>query len=601
MPNHPCQKTAGALLLLLAIAPSLLWAADLLVQLDRNRLSAHETLSMRLIADGGASGEPDFTPLTQDFDILSRGQSKTTSIVNGAMSQTREWNLELAPKRTGRLVIPPLSLGHARSQAVTVEVGEQDAGASDAGPRPLFVRATAATMTPYVQQAFDYRVRVYFQAQPQQATLSDPVAEGANIERSGDDLADEEVIDGQRYNVIERRYQVIPNRSGQLRIQGPRLDAVVPDTNPGSQRDPFADLDDAFGGSFFQGFPTIQGLGHPGRRVVERAEDLEIRVRAQPDGSDAHWLPATSVQLSDEWTPAPAAFRVGEPLTRTLTITAQGVTAAQLPNLDLGALDGVQVYADQPRSEDLSGSAHPTAIKSFKVALVPTRAGALTLPEIRLHWWDTSADAPRVAVVPARTVEVAGAPSTGAQPPLADLPPTGGESTPIQQQPETAPTAPPDRAARGYAGLWPWLALLLGCAWLGTLIWWRRERRSRLTGDSSGDGRGRTVESLSAARRQIESACLSNDARAARAALMAWSHIRWPGQAPQGLGELSMRVGGDDIAAILNAIDRAIYAPPTEVWDGVTAWKQLAPRLDDAAKAASARAGEPLPELYPNP
>ncbi|AFL72911.1 BatD family protein [Thiocystis violascens] len=602
MPKCRSLKHLSSLSILLLLATSLAWAANLQVQLDRNRLTVQDTLTLRLIADGTTSGEPDFTPLTQDFDILGRGQSKMTSIVNGAMSHTRQWTLELAPKRTGALSIPSLSLGNARSQSLTVEVTESNGGGAEDGSRPIFLEADAETKAPYVQQAFEYRVRAYFQDEPLRATLSDPLADGATVERIGEDRGYEEFVDGQRYLAIERRYRVIPNRSGPLAIQGPRLEAVVPDTRAGRQHDPFADLDQAFGGTLFQGFPQMQGLGNPGRRLVDRAGDLEIQVRAQPDGSGTPWLPATSVQIADEWTPSQPTFRVGEPLTRTLTVTAQGVTAAQLPTLDLGTLDGVQVYPDQPQSEDLSGESVPTAIKSFKIALVPTRAGPLTLPEIRLHWWDTVADEPRVAVVPARTLEVAAAPSGGAGPSPVIEATTGSEPTGSAESSPDATRQPrsPAHPGIGTTGFWPWLTLLLGLAWLGTLVWWRRERRSRLTVTNPiQEAQDRRAASLNAARRQVEKTCLAGDARAARAALLDWAHARWPDHAPQGLSELANRLGGEEIGDLLHVIDRAIYAPPGEVWDGAAAWQTLAPWLGGATRDAPARADDPLPELYP--
>ena len=585
-----------ALLIWLLLAGGLTWAAAPQVQLDRNRVSAGETLTLRLNADSSATGEPDFTPLEQDFDILSRGQSKMTSIVNGVISNTRQWTLQLAPKRMGRLMIPAISLGAAQSQATAVEVvADADRSPAD-GPRPLFMEAEAEHQTPYVQQPFGYRVKLYFRQQPQQAALSDPQADGATIQRVGEDHGREQVINGQTYIVIERTYLVTPQRSGPLTIQSPRLDAVVPEPRPGTQRDPFADLDEAFGGSLFQGMP---GMGSPGRRVVERAPDLTLQIRAQPAGSVSPWLPATSVQLSDEWTPTPPVFQVGEPLTRTLTITAQGTTAAQLPNLDAGMLDGVQVYPDQPRAEDLSGVAAPTAIKSFKIALVPSRAGPLTLPEIRLDWWDTVADAPRVAIILARTVEVAPAPAGTAAPPVASTEPA------VTAAPEiAAPADPKPRqdvvAGQPDAGWWPWLTLLLGLVWLATLGWWRRERRARRTASGAVNLKLEEAnESLRAARRQIERACADSDARAARAALIRWGQICWPAQAPSGLGELAGRLGGEGIETLLSALDRAIYAPSSEVWDGATAWKILAPHLREATANGAEQTVDPLPELYP--
>ncbi len=589
------------LVILLGCAVTAVSAAEIHVRLDRQRLDLGEVLELQLSAEGDTDQDPDFSPLTQDFDILGRGQSQVTSIINGKISHTRQWNLQLAPKRVGQLRIPAIAVGKDRSEPVTVNVVEQGAGGATATagaePKPLFVRAEVANSAPYVQQATDYRVKVYFRQQPQRAVLSEPQAEGATLQQVGEDRGYDESVDGVAYRVIERRYRLTPQRSGRISIQAPRLEAMLEDPNQADRRDPFADLDQAFGGRLFQGFPTLPGITHPGRRVVERAPEIDLEVRPQPAGAGSAWLPATSVQIADEWTPSPPVFRVGEPVTRSLTITATGTTAAQLPNLDLGSIAGAQVYPDQPRGEDLATGADPSATKSFKIAVIPNRAGRLILPEIRLPWWDTLADQPRVAVVPARTVEVAPASGSASQsqpvePPVAAPPET--RSTPQAANSSAVATL------GGRADIWPWVSVALGAGWILTLLWRRGERRSRLKPAgapeqvaSAGSG------SLASARREVERACLSNDPRAARASLITWARIRWPNLATQGLEALRIQVGDEAFGATLRAIDRAIYAPPGENWDGAMGWKTLAPFIDGFTASAEGAEVDPIPDLYP--
>lgn len=599
-----------ASLALLMVVAQFARAGDLRVQLDRERVSLGETLNLQVTSDGAESGDPDFSSLAKDFEILSQGQSRVTSIINGAMSHTRQWNLELAPKRLGRLTIPPLTLGGSQSQAEAVEVvaADQPGQAGQAGgPRALFVEAEAAVKSPYVQQAFDYKVKVYFSQQPQRAALADPVADGASIQRVGEDRSYDQFVGNKHYAVIERHYLIIPQRSGELTIQGPRLEALIPDRSARRPNDPFSDLDQAFGGSMFQDFANFPGFGQPSRKVVERAKDLALQVRPQPATGGANWLPATSVQLSDEWTPTPPVFKVGEPVTRTLTITASGVTAAQLPDLSLGVPDGAQFYPDQPHGEDLPGAGSPNSVKTFKVALVPIRPGTLRLPEIRLAWWDTVQDRPREAVIPARTIDVMPAPGERSKPPSVA---PASQSEPAQSSPPVTPApaqpAPLSSTAgresvHGGAGYWPWLTLGFAVIWVGTLIWWLVDRRSRqstaaFAGVASSSQGG---QSLAAAYRAVETACKGNDPRAVRVALLSWARARWSDQPPQGLIELAVRLGGGaDAQELLMSIDRAIYANAESVWDGAAAWAGLAPLLGGRGRSGKA-AEQPLPELYP--
>lgn len=600
-------------LLVLALIVPGARAAGLLADPDRTRLGANETLTLRVIAEGRLKGEPDLSPLEADFEVLSRSVSTRTTIVNGDMSQSREWVLELAPRHTGELLIPSLALGGERSQPVAVQVVPADQVSAGGGPRALFIDTQVDTPSPYVQQPFNYRVKVYYREPPRRATLSEPQADGATIEQRGDDQSSTELVDGQRYTVIERRYLVVPQRSGPITIGSPRLEALVPDSRPGARRSPFADLDEMLGGRVFQGMPGLSDLG-AGRRVVERGPDRTLEVRPQPAGTGTPWLPAQSIQLTDQWSPSPPRLRVGEPVTRTITITAQGATAAQLPTLDGGSPDGVKVYPEPPSAEDLAGEGPPAALKTLKMALVPTRAGPLTLPEIRLPWWDTVGDRARVAVIPQRTLEVeaaTGAATTPEPSPAASPRPT--PTAPISQTEPDQAGPKPDDAGRAPStevapsgegpGPWPWLSLLLGFGWLLTLGWmlWQRRRGGRLASGQMVRGVGVRPESARSALSAVRRACAEGDPRAARDALLTWGRARWPDQPPAGLGGLAERLGGGDATRVIGSIDRAIYAQgggqARSTWDGLAAWAQIEPLL----KGGQSRGprSEPLPGLYP--
>jgi len=602
---HRPISTWLLLLMLLLVGPARA-ADDFSAELDRTQVRANETLTLRLRAEGRLGGEPDLTPLNQDFEILNQSSGSRMSIVNGVVSQTREWTLELAPRRGGRLLIPPLSLGGTQTSPVAVEVLPADQAAADTGSKPIFVDTQIENATPYVQQSFVYRVRVLYREQPRRAVLSEPQAEGATLERQGEDQSSSETIQGQRYTVIERRYLVVPQRSGPLTIASPRLEALLPESRSTGRRGPFADFNDPFGGPPFQGLPDVFDLG-TGRRVIERGPDLTVQVRPQPNVGTGTWLPAESVQLSEEWTPAPPRFRVGEPVTRTLVITARGATAAQLPTLDPGAPEGAKVYPEPPKGEDLPGSV-PTALKTLKIALVPSRAGELTLPEIRVPWWDTTADQERVAVIPARRVQVEPAPGepTSPQPtPGAAATDRPAVSAPDQDPADTAPvTHDTGIDLSGTSGTrvpWPWLTLFFALAWLATLSWTLVRRSGRGGTERVAAARMKPHRGEAAARTRLRHACSAADPRAARAALLDWGLARWPHHPPRGLGDIGTRLGlaGSATADVLEHIDRAVYAPGGAAWDGAAAWRALASTLSAPEHAGRALPVDPLPHLYP--
>jgi hypothetical protein len=62
-----------------------------------------------------------------------------------------------------------------------------------------------------------------------------------------------------------------------------------------------------------------------------------------------HWLSAEQLVLKEEWSGDNQEMKVGEPLTRTLRILANGATVGQLPELNVGQTDDkLKTYPDQP-------------------------------------------------------------------------------------------------------------------------------------------------------------------------------------------------------------------------------------------------------------
>lgn len=563
-------------------------AAELTARLDRAQISDAETVMLSLVLSGDASGTPDLSPLAADFDLIDQSHTSRMSFINGVSSRSQEWRLELAPRRTGELTIPALTVGSLASEPMTLEVLDAATAPGARTDQQVFLDVSATPESPYVQGRIDYRVRLYARVRLLQPRLSDPEAEGALVQRVGEDVQTSELVDGERYTVIERRYAIFPQRSGALEIVPPRLVADVPveraaQPDLGFGQDPFAPIGDVFGTA-----PGLGGLFNATRQVRARGEPVTIDVRPQPASAATPWLPAESVQLSDEW--APASVSVGEALTRTLTITAAGVMSAQLPDLELTAPPDVKLYPDPARVEDGLRGDVPIAVKELKVALVPTEPGEVTLPEIRLSWWDTQTDEPREAVVAARTLDVTGA---------------AGPAAPSAASSEEA-MAPAVAAEEGSLGGLSRERLIgwgFAAGWLATIgLWWSDRRRWRAASAAAAKEPAperRPRLTLNDARLAVERACRHRGPRDARDALLDWGALAWPDNPPRGLAGLAARMDSDEAAEALTALERSLYSEtgPTD-WDGLATWAALAPALRANAHNDDEAASD-LPELYP--
>jgi hypothetical protein len=580
-------------------------AASLVAQLDRTQVSEGESVTLSLSATGDVQGNPDLSPLRADFDILGQSQGSRFNMINGNIASSREWQLQLLPKHSGKLSIPALQLGSLHSQPLSLQVStaSADQSASGDGDQPVILEIDTDTDTPWVQAEIRYTLRLLARVPLREASLTEPQAGDALVEKLGDDKEYAVQRNGATYQVVERQYAIFPQHSGSLTIDSPLLAASVP--VPGNRNrsgnSPFADMQ-RFMGRPPAGFPYIGGMFAEMKPLRLRGRAVTLEVRPQPDSVAGAWLPAKSLALAESWLPDPPVFRVGEPVTRSVSLIAQGLSAAQLPELALNLPDHVKAYPDQPQSDtDLQGN-DLVATRTQKTALVPTTAGDLVLPEIKVSWWDTETQQARIATLPARHITVLADTSATTAAPDAVIGPTSQPAARVSADNPVKPAtqATPSSDTAGAASYWPWIAGGLLLAWLVTLLLWLRSR-SQPSPDTpqavKPPDRNRQHE-LTASRSQLKKACMANDAKAATKALRDWAAARWPETPPKGLPALAQRLNHTAAQREILALDRRLYAANSADWNGAAAWSILEAALVTARDTGKA-AAEPLPELYP--
>ncbi len=554
------------------------WAA-VQASVDRSKIYESETVTLTLTVTGDSDAEPDFSAVEQAFELLATSQSSSYRYINGQMSAKKSWFVTLAPKRQGRLTIPAIAVGSERSEPLTVEVLAPAAAEHlDEVPAIFIETEVEPEGEAYVQGQIAFSLKIFYATELQSGRLSDLVIDNAVVQPLGDDKSYQALRHGKRFNVIERRYAIFPQASGQLTIPQMSFRGSVRMAQQAGRRavDPF--------------FDPFGRLGSGSKQVRVRSEAVTLTVKPRPaDSKGAWWLPARDFKLVEKWAPEPPEFRVGEPVTRTITLQAQGLSAAQLPDLPLGEVAQLKLYPDQALTQDADDGSWIIGTRQQKVALVPAKAGVYTLPAIEIRWWDTAADRERTARLPAREIEVLPALNGPAAtpPPVAALQP---QSTAEEQ------AAP--RTVAGVAGYWPYIAGLFALAWLVTLVAWLRQRRllrgaaerPRRSPRSAG-AQGR------AARRALQRACDKSDARGARDALLQWAASLRPAQPPRSLGQLAPWFDGEG-RALIDELDRVLYAFSLDLWDGPALWRALAPQMRRMGEAKPEERGA-LAELYP--
>ncbi|WP_062762387.1 BatD family protein [Falsirhodobacter sp. alg1] len=172
-------------------------------------------------------------------------------------------------------------------------------------------------------------------------------------------------IDGVSWTVISRVYEITPQRAADFRLpaQPLSLSYADPDTNA----------------------PVEATVEIP---EIEFSSDL-------PAGGESlqPFVLASDIHIEDSIDGLGDTPAIGDAVTRTLTITAEGSQAMLLPQiLGVTAPEGLRAYPKEPSLADAAGQRGepPVATRIDAVTYVIEQPGDFMLPAIRLSWWNST-------------------------------------------------------------------------------------------------------------------------------------------------------------------------------------------------------------------
>jgi len=520
-------------LLLLSFAPAVVFAAQIGVSFDRNPVSQDESFQIIFTANDTPDNDPDFGPLEQDFEILGQSQSSNSSWINGKSSKTIQWTVNVMAKHPGSLIVPAVKFGDDVSQPASVLVTQATANKAVDADDDLFLEVDATPQSPYVQSQVLYAVRLYRRVEIAQASLSEPELGDAVIEKLGDDSNYNTQINGVNYLVTERKYAVFPQKSGSLTIKPLMLTAeVVANTRPN-----------------FNGFFNSQMTKT--KKILSKSVTLEVKP-APATFTGKHWLSAEQLVLKEEWSGDNQQMKVGEPLTRTLTLLAKGTTVGQLPELNIGKVDEqLKTYPDQPALQEQKKPEGLIAFREEKIAVIPSKAGFYKLPAIEIPWFNSQSQKMEIAKIPETTITAIEA--AGVQPDIA----APVAPTPVQQPQkiEATPIAQPQQQ-----NVWLWVSVFLALGWLATLAYFLIKRPAKKPVVEKSEREIRLEDSV----KSLKKACADNNAATAKDALLAWGRQKFGATSLGAIAELSDARLRDEI---LN-LNQVLYGKATGQWQG---------------------------------
>ena len=384
---------------LLTVSPTFA-APQLQATLEEHEINQGETVNLQITLTQAASdnaqptAEPEVTALQGSFEILSSQKSTASRYVNGQSSSQITWTYQIEPQQSGQLTLPAISLQttdgvlQTQPQTLIVNQGSQTRGDS------AKLEASVSNPHPHLYEPVYYTMRFYHHGNlsdlqaipPSNHVILEPLSELTTTQQ--------QQIEGKSVMVTDVVYLLTPTDLGKWDLDASKIKGLKLDKRSKASNDFF---------NFSTNFRPFTLTSNP--------VNLDVQAPSQQP-----WLPAKNVTLSQHWeTAVDKEISVGVPLVRTLVLTAEGVGAQPLPQLETMMMsnDEFRVRSPKPETERKFQADHKTPVSTVTqtFSLIPLKAGIIQLPALRISWWDVEKRLIRWAELPAQTLKVVENPS----------------------------------------------------------------------------------------------------------------------------------------------------------------------------------------------
>ncbi len=523
-------QTFYCVVVLLFSHASISSADSLKSMLDRNAIGKDETVQLTVRYSGSSQrGEPNFSSLDQQFEILSTSKSNHMQSVNGRFTSHTDWLLTLLPKEEGKLLIPSFQYAGQVSDALALTVSKPQE-APKGTLKNVFIETLVDQDSVYVQQQLIVKYRLYY-AVNLESVETEPLELENVLQEKLPESRYSRSIKNRRYSIAEFGYALFPQTSGTIEIPSLTWDIKIPKSGRSQ--------------NYF---------GFSGRYEISRqrtdAKTITVKPRPEAFPKDKPWIPATSLSLSESWSKSPSSFKVGEPSTRTITMTAEGLMASQLPQIWDGHESAtVKSYADKPELDDEKNDSGLSSSRVESAAVVVTENGSSTLPAVKIPWWDVTSDSLKYAEIAAQTLSATGANASSS---------IVSNNSPSSVIPQAA-DGQENSALKTAVRTWQIISFVLAMALIGVtfLLFGKNKTQSRpVKSQHNNDEKAALV--------QLKKACNANDASGIRVALLAWSRYRWPEAKIKNLSDIVKKIKDDNFRQEIINIDASLYSNQPE-------------------------------------
>jgi len=194
-------------------------------------------------------------------------------------------------------------------------------------------------------------------------------------------------VAGKTFSAQGRRYLIFPQVKGRYTVPSAKVGVTyaMPDGKPSSPK-------------ILASVPT----------------QFEARVPPGAEGAK-YFLTTDRFQLRQSLDRKLEGLKVGDSITRTVEMTAEGTVGSSLPPLKLEAPEGIRLYSGTPRVSEKAERGDVEATRTETATYVLEKEGHYTIPEIVILWWNPQTKGMNKARVPAVDLNVQGNPGYSAE------------------------------------------------------------------------------------------------------------------------------------------------------------------------------------------
>lgn len=383
--------------------------------IDKDKLALNDYLVYSLTVTGEEASlpEPKLENI-ENFTVYGSGRSQNISFSNGKRSGSLTVSYTLAPKKTGKFIIPPAKIEYEKktysTEPVSVEVTEAariqrtnvrsrpsptepEARKIDKDVRTdVFVKASLNKKKAYVNEKLIYKFGFYTNAD----LVSNPQYYAPDFKGFWKDVSTPktryESAGGINYLVNEIETVLYPIESGKITVGPSRLKIAFMDFSSRDSADDF--------------FSLFINMGQRKEKILE-TEEIAVEILPLPSENKPEDFSGAVGDFKMQASVDRAEALTDEPVTLTVQITGNG-NMKSVNEINFKAGEDFKVY-DTVVSDISSGS------KEFRILMIPLRPGEKTIEPARLCFFNPDKKIYSYARTQPISIKVEGEPSSGAE------------------------------------------------------------------------------------------------------------------------------------------------------------------------------------------